>query len=547
MKSKILFLLSLLILLVYSLEQNKKPQNVSNQNKTPQNKNNQNQKEQKSTVLTLTDNTFEKHLNREQTLITLFYSPDCPHSAKLMPEFTRASDLISLKKDIYKIKFAKVDAESQRKLAELYQIQVFPTIIGFSKNEQITYVGKRKANSIVNWALKKFYSPLRNIATENALRQLITGNDVFAVLFTEEKDDSKLMKTYSQASVITEEFPFGVFRETKLFEKLQVKEKNTLVLYKKTDEKRREMKLTPQTTPKEIQSFLYRYSFKSIDRYTDESSSVIFEKNQAALVVFPSPTNDQNNLITMLAKLSKEKIQYKLHVYHADPGYVYTDKLLEYLGLKKKILPTFRILDHRNGQRLKVYAPKDGAEVNEKNIMELINSWEKGAIKETFKSQDEIRNLPKQAIKNLVSKNYHKYVIDNNLDVFVVFYAPWCGHCKLLLHDFDLLGEKLKGNKGLLLAKIDATENDVENIELDGFPTALFYAGNKKNEKPIEYEGDRSVDDMIKFIKEHASNPIEVGEKKKPKDKPKEKKDEKKQEKKQDEGKDKKDEPTSDL
>ena len=56
-------------------------------------------------------------------------------------------------------------------------------------------------------------------------------------------------------------------------------------------------------------------------------------------------------------------------------------------------------------------------------------------------------------------------------------------------------------NTAVTIAKVDATANDVPD-EIQGFPTIkLFPAGGKS--APIEYQGDRTIEDLAKFIEEN--------------------------------------------
>lgn len=58
------------------------------------------------------------------------------------------------------------------------------------------------------------------------------------------------------------------------------------------------------------------------------------------------------------------------------------------------------------------------------------------------------------------------------------------------------------------IAKVDATTNDVPD-DIKGFPTIkLFPAGAKTS--PIEYSGDRTIDDLAKFVAENGKWKIDV-------------------------------------
>jgi protein disulfide-isomerase A1 len=57
------------------------------------------------------------------------------------------------------------------------------------------------------------------------------------------------------------------------------------------------------------------------------------------------------------------------------------------------------------------------------------------------------------------------------------------------------------------VAKVDATANDVPDA-ISGFPTIKLYPAGAKD-APVEYAGDRTVEDLATFIKENGKHQAE--------------------------------------
>ena len=180
----------------------------------------------------------------------------------------------------------------------------------------------------------------------------------------------------------------------------------------------------------------------------------------------------------------------------------------ERIGIKESELPSIRIGDPRNRQFNK-YKMND--EINESNIIKFFKDWKDNKLEKVLKSED----IPKEnnePVYKIVSKSFKDEVINNDKDVLIKFYAPWCGHCKALAPTYIDLAKKLKNNSKLLIAECDATANEFEDIEIRSYPTIKFWSGKNKNQKPIDFSGDRTVDGFVKFLKENAYHTINVDE-----------------------------------
>merc|ERR1712186_251371 len=93
-------------------------------------------------------------------------------------------------------------------------------------------------------------------------------------------------------------------------------------------------------------------------------------------------------------------------------------------------------------------------------------------------------------VYTLVGSTFDEIVKNPAKDVLVEFYAPWCGHCKKLEPVYRDVAKRLEGVGTMVVAKIDATSNDVEGVDIEGFPTIKFWRAENKD-APLDYDGDR--------------------------------------------------------
>ena len=94
--------------------------------------------------------------------------------------------------------------------------------------------------------------------------------------------------------------------------------------------------------------------------------------------------------------------------------------------------------------------------------------------------------------------NFEKEVVQSKEIWLVLFYAPWCGHCKAFSPEYEKAAKALKG-----IFKIGAIDADKERsiggkYNIQGFPTVKFFGIHK--DKPVDYDKARTADAVINFM-----------------------------------------------
>lgn len=98
----------------------------------------------------------------------------------------------------------------------------------------------------------------------------------------------------------------------------------------------------------------------------------------------------------------------------------------ENLNLKNGQFPAFAIQDIEGNKK---YPYDQGEDINAKKIGAFVKSFADGKLDPSIKSEP-IPENQEGAVKVVVANTYKQDVLDNDDDVLLEFYAPWCGHCK---------------------------------------------------------------------------------------------------------------------
>lgn len=469
-------------------------------------------------VLVLTTKNFEQVVAEHEHVLVEFYAPWCGHCKSLAPEYAKAAQ--ALTKEGSKVKLAKVDATVESSLGEKYGVRGYPTLKFFRSGKESEYSGGRTETEIVNWLKKKTGPPAASLEKAEDAEALIAKEDVVVVGFFKDQD-SDAAKAFIAVASSTDDLPFAITKEDSVFDKYEIK-KDGVVLFKKFDEERND--LFEDLTEENIKKHVQANQLPLVTEFTQESAQKIFggEVKNHILLFISKKSDDFDKTkadFTSVAKGFRGKVLFI---------YINVDeeenlRILEFFGLKKEECPAIRLINL--GDDMTKYKPEN-SDLSAEAVTSFVQSFVDGKLKAHLMSADVPEDWDSKPVKVLVGKNFNEVAKDKSKDVFVEFYAPWCGHCKQLAPIWDELAQKFEDKDDIVIAKMDSTGNELEDVKIQSFPTLKFFP--KDSDKIVDYNGERTLDALTKFVesggKEQAAE--EEGDEEEPEDDEEIKKDE---------------------
>lgn len=475
-----------------------------------------------SDVHALKTDTFKDFIAAHPLVLAEFYAPWCGHCKALAPEYEVAATKLKEKN----IPLVKVDCTEEQNLCQEYGVSGYPTVKVFRGLETNTpYSGARKSDAIISYMIKQSLPAVSNI-NKDTIKDFKTADKVVLIAYLG-ADDKEAAETFTKAATtLRDNFLFGSTTDPALAEAEGVKAP-AIVLYKAFDE--------PKTVydgkldAEEIEKFIKVASVPLIGEVGPETYADYMASGIPLAYLFVADEESKTKLTAVIRPIA-EKYKGKINfatidaaAYGAHAGN---------LNLEVGKWPAFAIQETAKNTK---YPYDQSAELTEKTISKFVQDYSEGKIEPSIKSEP-IPEKQEGPVYVVVAHNYKDLVIDNDKDVLLEFYAPWCGHCKNLAPKYEELGKLYFDNpefaSKVVVAKVDATANDVPD-EIQGFPTIKLFPAGKKD-SPVDYQGARTVEDLANFIRDNGSHkvdakyvppPPEPEEKKEeePEEKPKEK------------------------
>lgn len=444
-------------------------------------------------VVELNTENWKKVTEGNEFVLVLGYAPWCPRSAELMPQFAEAATL--LKELKCPILMAKLDADRYPKAAAALEIKGFPTLLFFFNGTAQAYTGGFSAQDIVVWARKKTGAPVMRINTVNEAEEFLKKYQTFVLgMFKkfEGSDYEEFVKTAAADNEIQ-------FVETSNFEVAKV-------LYpdiKSTDHFLGIVKSEPDRYTRyeetfkmdKILQFLNYNKFPLVTKLTDINSASVHSSPIKLQVYVFAKADDLKSLLEPLediARKFKGKIMFTA-VDIADEDLA--KPFLTLFGLEESKNTVVTAFDNKAISKFLLES-----DLTPSNIEEFCSRLLHGTLTPYLKSQP-IPDNTNANVQIVVGKTFDDLVLNSHKDVLLEVYTPWCVTCETTSKQIEKLAKHFKGLDNLVIAKIDASANEHPKLQVEEYPTLLFYpAGDKAN--PIKVSARSSSKNIAAFIKE---------------------------------------------
>ena len=101
-------------------------------------------------------------------------------------------------------------------------------------------------------------------------------------------------------------------------------------------------------------------------------------------------------------------------------------------------------------------------------------------------------------------KKTEQFTATHSDDKCVLFFAPWCPHCKGYLKEWEQLGQSQEVNgRRIQIEKVDCDANQqaATDNNIEGFPTVLLFLDGERH----EHNGERTAEGVMSFLNERCA------------------------------------------
>lgn len=442
-------------------------------------------------VLVGTKDNFEEIISRDELILVKFYAPWCGHCKKMAGDFKEAAEELKGKATL-----VDLDATEEKDIAQKYGIRGFPTLKLFSKGEVISdYKGGRTKDALIKYIERASLPSVVECADADAVAAFAKDNKGKSQVYCAACD--KMSAEYTKCSMslrdsMPDSISFASVADAALLKELagsDVAADSILLVREDGSSEKFDGK------PEDLEDWVKLGSLPTFAELSRENAGVYTELNQPIFILFQDPEKKDKEVNEIVTSIASE---------NRGAGVVFTwinkvelKSFAEHLGVADKT-PAIVVYEFKSDTKF-IFSEEFSKETVSAFVAKIIA----GEMQPTTKSES-IPEKNDEPVKIVVGESWKTLVEDDTKDVLIEQYAPWCGHCKKLAPILDDLATKLADVKTLVIAKMDATQNDAPKaFKAKGYPTLHFFPAGGKG---VSYEGGRTLKDFVEYLKENATH-----------------------------------------
>uniref|UniRef100_A0A8C0F477 protein disulfide-isomerase n=1 Tax=Bubo bubo TaxID=30461 RepID=A0A8C0F477_BUBBB len=309
-----------------------------------------------------------------------------------------------------------------------------------------------------------------------------TFSDTAIRTFIQDLEGEAAQVFYEVASELVD-VPFGVAKAAELFQAYGLSA-DTVCLFKKFDEGRTDFPVDPARglDAAELTRLLRVHSLELVMEFTNETSDEIFSaKIPHHMLLFLNKSSSAQLAL-------QDGFRAAAGAFRGEVLFVVVDvtgfgaDVLPFFGLTPADAPTLRLVKMENNRKYRM----DQDTFSDTAIRTFIQAVLDGKVKPHLMSAEPPEDWDTRPVKVLVGKTFEQVAFDETKNVFVKFYAPWCSHCQAMAAAWEELGERYKDHEDIVIAELDSTANELENITINGFPTLHYFPAGPGRKVDVE-------------------------------------------------------------
>ncbi|XP_047316959.1 protein disulfide isomerase-like 1-6 [Impatiens glandulifera] len=450
-------------------------------------------------VIELNSDNTKRVIDENEFILVLGYAPWCPRSAELMPRFAEAATAL---KDLgSSLLMAKIDIDRHTKSASSLEIKGVPTLLLFVNGTSQPYSGGFTSEEIVVWSMKKTGVPIQRIGSVSDANQFLNKHSIFVVGFFDKFQGSEY-EEFVKAAAAENEIQFietsNLDVANILFPDVKI---DNLFIGLVKNEAEKFTSFNGIVTVDGILQFVNYNKFPLVTILTELNSAKVYSSLiKLQLYVFANE-DDFKSLVEPLREIAR-KFRSKIMFIYID---INEDNLakpfLTMLGIEGSDETVVAAFNNEISSKYLLEADPTPSEIEE-----FCARLAKGTQPHYYKSQPIPSNEGEtENIHVIVGKTFTELVLSSPNNIVLEVHTPWCMNGDVVKKNVEKLAKHFKGLDTLIFARIDASVNEHPKLEVEDYPTILFYPATDKS-NPIKLSTKSSLKELAVVINKNLKN-----------------------------------------